>query len=476
MVQTARDTIRYCNDQAFLKPLLDRLQAAPQAVRAISRNFGWMIASRGVAAVFSLIYLAIVTRSLGVEGFGKFALITGAAQLLAHLLAFETWQIIVQYGVGHAENGEQSKLARLFRSAVVLDFISAVTGIIAATLILHYFADALGLKPTLARATLIFNIIMLLSLRTTPIGILRLRDRFDLAALADSVTPTMRLIGAVAMWIIHPTLQAFLIAWAIAELITAAFHWWMVHKTGDLKLMLEDGHQIKRIFADNPGIVRYSLTTNFSQTLFMSGKQLPLFLVGGLTGTAAAGAFRLAHQLARALTTVSQLMAKAAFPEIVRAIRSQGVSSLGAAILRSMRLALVASSIVFLLVTIFGQTLLETVGGEAFGRGYHSLLWLTAAACVDLAIVAFEPSLMAAQRAHLTFLARLVATAVMIGAAFLLEPLMGADGVAAAVFANAVAQALLLGAILFHLLRKRPEELELAVTETAPPGVVKAER
>ena len=358
-------------------------------MRAIARNFGWMIASRGVAAVFSLIYLAIVTRSLGVEGFGKFALITGAAQLLAHLLAFETWQIIVQYGVGHVENAKQSKLARLFRSAVVLDFVSAVTGILAAAVVLHFFADALGLKPTLARATLIFNIIMLLSLRTTPIGILRLRDRFDLAALADSVTPTMRLIGAVAMWIIHPTLQAFLIAWAIAELITAAVHWWLVYKIGDLKLMMRDGHGLKKVFADNPDIVRFSLTTNFSQTLFMTGKQLPLFLVGGLTGTAAAGAFRLAHQLARALTTVSQLIAKAAFPEIVRAIRSRGVGGLGKAILRSIRLTLVASSIVFILATIFGRSILELVGGEAFGRGYDSLLWLTAAACVDLAIVAF---------------------------------------------------------------------------------------
>ena len=419
------------------------------------QNFGWMLASRGLAAVFSLIYLAIITRTLGVSGFGKFALITGAAQFLTQLLAFQTWQIIIQYGVGHIENGDETRLARLFRSAVVLDVVSAIVGITASAIILHFFAEALGMTPTLARATLIFNIIMLLSLRSTPLGIMRLRDRFDFAAAADSSTPTLRLIGALAVTFIHPKLQGFLIAWAVAELLTAVAHWYGVHKLGDLRLMLRKGQHLRQVFPDNPDLVRYSLTSNFSQTLFMSVKQIPLFLVGGLTGTAAAGAFRLASQLSRSLTTLSQMIAKAAFPEIVRAVRSQGASSLGSMILRSIRIAAGVGALVFVMVIFMGQTVLETVGGEEFGRAYVTLLWLSAAACVDLAIVAFEPSIMAAQRAHLLFVARLAATGVMIGGALLLEPVMGADGIAAAVLANSISQAILLGFIIFRMMRER---------------------
>ncbi|HKX79220.1 MAG TPA: lipopolysaccharide biosynthesis protein [Novosphingobium sp.] len=438
-----------------MNAIILKLRNAPEALVSVMQNFGWMMASRGLAAVFSLIYLAIVTRSLGVEDFGAFALITGAAQLLANLLAFQTWQIIIQYGVNHIENGDRTKLARLFRSAVLLDVVSAVTGIVAAVVILHFFADALGLKPTLARATLIFNVIMLLSLRSTPLGILRLRDRFSLAAAAESATPTLRLIGAIAVGIVHPTLQAFLIAWAIAELLTAGAHWYAIHKTGDLALIRKDGQRIREVIADNPGIVRYSLTSNFSQTLFMSAKQLPLFLVGGLTGTAAAGAFRLAAQLSRSLSTVSQMVSKAAFPEIVRAVRNQGLGSLGGMIMRSVRISLVVSTLVFALVVLLGRQILEVVGGEEFGLAYYSLLWLTAAACTDLIIVAFEPSIMAAHRAHLAFLVRLVATAVMVGGALLFEPMLGAEGVAAAVFANAVVQSLLLGLVLMRLIKAR---------------------
>jgi O-antigen/teichoic acid export membrane protein len=433
--------------------LIDLWQRAPAALVLVVRSFGWMAASKGLAAVFSLIYLAIITRSLGVSGFGRFALITGSAQLLANLLAFQTWQIIVQYGVHHLENKDKVRLARLYRAAVVLDVVSAVTGIAAAATILYFFADQLGMTETLARATLVFNVIMLFSLRSTPLGIMRLHNRFSLAAAAESAMPTLRLIGAVIAWYVHPKLQGFLIAWAAAELLTAAAHWYAAYRTGDLKPMWQ-GRNVGKVLTDNPGILRYSLDTNFSQTLSMTAKQLPLFLVGGLTGAAAAGAFRLAHQLSRSLTILSQMIARAAFPEIVRAVRNRGVEGLADMVARTIRVAFVVSAVVFVIVALIGQEALTLVGGADFAQGYRSLLWLAGAACIELVVVTFEPSIVAAQRAYFAFYARLAASAVMVGGAFVLVPAMGAEGVAAAVLLNSLTQAVLMGLVLTRLVRQ----------------------
>jgi O-antigen/teichoic acid export membrane protein len=297
---------------------------------------------------------------------------------------------------------------------------------------------------------------MLISLRSTPLGILRLRDRFPLAAAADSATPTLRLIGAVAVWIVHPTLQGFLFAWAVAELLTAVAHWIAVYRIGEMPVLLRKGAGLRGVITDNPGIVRYALTTNFSQSLMMATRQLPLFLVGGLAGLAAAGAFRLAAQLSRSLTTVSQMIARAAFPEIVRAVRTSGIAGISGAIVRTVRLTMIVGVVVFLLVAILGKPFLELIGGRDFGPGYASLLWLAAAGCVDLICVVFEPSIAAANRADLAFAARVAATLVLLAGAFWLAPAMGAVGVAAAVCANALTRALLLGLVLLHLTRGDP--------------------
>lgn len=437
-----------------MKASILKLGNLPGAAKSVSKNFGWLMASRGVGAVFSLIYLAILTRELGVEDFGSFALITGAAQFLAILLTFETWQVIVQYGVHHLERDDETRLARLYRGALLIDVLSAIVGMGLAAVILYYFAEALGLKPTLARATLIFIIIMLVSLRSVPIGIMRLRNRYSLAAAAESTTPTLRLIGTVAVWFIHPTLQGFLIAWAIAEVLTAVAHWYAVSKTGDLSLMLRKGGGLRSIFADNPGIVRFAFTTSFSSSLAMSTKFLPLFLVGALTGTAAAGAFRLAAQLSRSLTILSQMIVRAAFPEIVRTVRNSGVSGMISMVKQTLRATSTVSAVVFIIVVLFGKFVLEAVGGVEFGTAYYSLVWLAGAACIDLVVVVFEPSIMAAQRAHWAFYVRLLGTGTMIGGAFLLEPMMGAEGVAAAVLGNSLTQAALLSLILVWMARK----------------------
>jgi O-antigen/teichoic acid export membrane protein len=218
------------------------------------------------------------------------------------------------------------------------------------------------------------------------------------------------------------------------------------------------GRNVGKVLTDNPGILRYSLDTNFSQTLSMTAKQLPLFLVGGLTGAASAGAFRLAHQLARSLTILAQMIARSAFPEIVRAVRSNGVAGLAEMVARTIRVAFVVSAVVFAIVVLSGQEVLSLVGGADFAQGYRSLLWLAGAACIELVVVTFEPSIVAARRAHFAFYARLVATAAMVGGAFLLVPALGAEGVAAAVLLNSLTQAVLLGLVLTRLIRQGEAE------------------
>ncbi|USU04081.1 lipopolysaccharide biosynthesis protein [Sphingomonadaceae bacterium OTU29LAMAA1] len=423
-------------------------------MRAIARNLGWMLASRGVLAVLSLVYLAIVTRTLGVNGFGRFALITGASQALATVVGFQTWQIIVRYGTQHLgaadrdpgqKDSDALRLARLFKACGLLDLASAVVGVILAAIIIRTWGEALGVRPVHARATMLFTLAQLLSIRSTPLGILRLRDRFSFAAAADSVTPVMRLVGAVGAAVFLPSVTGFLIAWGLAEVLTAAAYWAALARTGDLKLLFARGIGVRDVVVDHPGIVRFSLATNASSSLGLSSKQIPLLLVGGTVGTASAGAFRLALQLAQALTKVSQLLARAAFPEIVRAVAAGGLARVRQMIMRSFLMASVVAAFAFLIVVLFGHPVLTLMGGKEFGRAYPILLWLAAAGCVDLVTVGFEPLLLAANRIGATFIARLVGIVVLFGVSFWLSPSLGVIGIGVAVLANALIVAVMLG-------------------------------
>lgn len=431
--------------------------APPGIMRAAARNLGWLLASRGVLAVLSLFYLGIITRSLGVTGFGRFALITGASQTLATLVAFQSWQVIVQYGVGPQERGDDAALGRLFRASTLVDAGGAAVGIVLAWAILELWGEALGIGETLKRATLIYSVVQLVTIRSTPLGILRLRDKFSLAAIADSVTPLARFVGAIGVWLVHPTVQGFLVAWGAAEVLTAAAYWIMLGRRGDLRL-LRKGKGMRRLIDDNPGIVRFALSTNASSTLGLSSKQLPLLIVGAGVGPAAAGVFRLAAQIAQALAKLSQLLSRAAFPEVVRMVKAASTAQLGRMLSRLFMGSALAAVAIMALVAVAGRPVLNLVGGHDFRDAWPVLLWLAIAGCLDLATVGVDTVLTALQRAGTVFALRAVGVVILFGAAAALMPVYGTVGVAMAVAAGSAGVGLLMGLAALRLAKHGPPQ------------------
>lgn len=415
------------------------------APRAILKNLGWLLASRGTLAVLSLVYLAIATRTLGIGNFGRFALITGASQALATLVGFQTWQVVVRFGVDYVQHDDEAGLARLMRLCLLLDAGSAIAGALLAFLILHFGAEAMQVSADLAPATLAYAVVQLVTIRSTALGILRLRDRFAYAAAADTVLPLVRLVGAGAAALFMPTVIGFLLAWAAAEIATSIAYWAILARTGELGRIWRSGG-IRGRAPD--GLLHFMLTTNAASTLGLSTKQLPLLIVGGTGGVAAAGAFRLALQIAQGLTKVGQLVSRAAFPEIMRLVRTADAERVARTAVRGLGAASLGGLVVLLVIALSGHWLLHAIGGHGFKRGYAALIWLAAAGCIDLAVVGFEPILLGAGRSGSALAIRGLAVALQIAVTVTLLPLLHATAAAIGVFvASASAALLLVGAV-----------------------------
>lgn len=421
------------------------------AWRAVGKNLGWMLASRGVLAVLSLFYLGIITRSLGVAGFGRFALVAGAAQALSTLVAFQSWQVVVQFGIGAAQADDEEALGRLFRGSLILDLSSAIIGAGLAAIILIIWSDQFGIGPTLQRAALIYAIVQVVTIRSTPLGILRLSDRFSYAALAESMTPVARFVGAWVVLLVHPTVQGYLAAWGAAEVLTAVTYWILARKVGGWRL-IRHGRGMKRLLAEHPGLLRFAVSTNASSTLGLASKQLPLLVVGAALGPAAAGTFRLASQIAQSLAKLSQLVARAAFPEVVRAVRQAEDDTVRRILSRTLMASAVTGTVIMVLVGVAGDPVLRLIGGRGFGHTFPVLMGMAAAGCIDLATVGLDTVMTARGRAGTVFIVRATAVVSTFAAAVWLVPQFYAFGMALAVVAGSVTAAMLLAAVTWRSL------------------------
>lgn len=411
--------------------------------KALVRNLGWLLASNGLMAALSLIYVGILTRTLGLADFGRFALISGAVQLLAVLVGFETWKVIVQYGLRHEGAGNHTTFARLLKASLRAEIFGAAVGItIVATVLLA--SPARGLEPKLLPYVALFAAAQLLAFRSTPIGVLRLKDRYGRGAIADSAQPLGRLGMTLAMLFFWPSIEGFLIGYAVAEIATSLACWTLALRISDVPELRRTRYDRRAVFAENPGLMASLWSTNLQASLSLCSRQVPLFIVGAYSGAASAGAFRLALQLANALSKLATLVMRAAFPEIMRAVSGVRGERFRSLVVRIALAGVAGAALCFLTVILFGKQLLTLVGGSDFDVAYVFLIWLASAAAIEVAAAAFEPILFSLHRAATIIVARAAAFMLQLGALAVLVPTLGAVGASMSVLTGALLVAIFL--------------------------------
>ena len=398
-----------------------------------------MLGGKGVGAVLSTVYLALATRSLGLEGFGQFALVVGLGQGVAGFASFQSWQIVVRYGMQHLHAGRGDALDRLVRFSAVLDIASGVFGALLAAGGMLVIGPHLGWSHAFTLQALAICAVLVLAIHSTPIGVLRLHDRFADATIAESLTPVVRFIGAVIVWLTSPTVINFLVVWSVAEVVTAAAYWWLAGRQQAIDLHDRAWARWRTIAEENGGILGYAVTTNLASSLALGGKQLAVLVVGLLATPAAAGGYRVAQQLSQAMNKLSATLSRAIFPELMRShAGAEKSGDFDRLLKRTQRLAVIAGATVIALILLAGRPLLGLIAGHQFLPVYPALLVLGTAAAIDFAAVGYEPALVARGRATLALKLRAVSTATMLALMVVLTREMQALGAAVAVLASSV--------------------------------------
>ena len=432
--------------------------------RGIIRNTGWLLAGKIVGAVLSLIYLGIATRALGPAGFGQFVLILGTGQAVATLVSFESWQLLLRFGMERLHSKKTDDLGHLIAFCIVLDLVAAAFGAVLAMLGVAVLGPRFGWSIATQKEALAFCLVLLVCIRSASIGVLRLHDRFGAAAFAETVTPIIRFIGAMVVVAIGPSVNGLLIAWAIAELATAAVHWGLAIATVRPRLAWWRWSHLRRVPAENPGLWHYAATTNIASTLGIVGKQFAVLFVGASVSPAAAGGYRIAHQLGQALANISDMLSRATFSELMRIRAGRTAGELVRMFRSASLLAMVTAVIMIAILLILGRPLLTLLAGEHYGSVYPLVLLLGIAAALDACGVSFEPALLATGRVSLALRLRIISTAFLFVALWVLLERAGIIGAAWATFFASLLALILLGAASWRAVHQPPPRID----QTAP--------
>ncbi|MBU0670445.1 MAG: lipopolysaccharide biosynthesis protein [Alphaproteobacteria bacterium] len=380
-------------------------------------NIGWLLGGRGVNAVLSLVYLALATRTLGLDGFGYFALVVALGQTVTGLANFQTWQFVVRWGSGEDGPGEATGFA------IALDLISVALGAALAAALVWSAQFWLPLPDDLLWVAFGYCLVSLLSIRTTPLGLLRLRFAYGAATAAEAVQPVVRALGAVLAVLFMPSVLGFVIAWAAAEVAVAVTLWVVAGLREKIDLSCIS---LTRIPRAHPGAWRFVWATNLSGSLNVGGKQVLILLVGAIGGEGFAGGFRVASQLGQALVQLAQTVSKAIYPELVHAADAAHEMAR-----RMANIALIGGVLAVTVAVLFGRQGLALVAGPEFGVVYWAMVILAIAGAIELVGASLESLLVSAGRAGTAFVVRAGPTVLSL---LLLDTAMGWNGLKGAAF------------------------------------------
>ena len=386
-------------------------------MQRLIRNIGWLLTGRGVNAVLSIVYLALATRTLGLDGFGYFAIILALGQTVTGLANFQTWQFVVRWGA------EEDGPADATGFAIALDMLSVGLGLVLAAVLVSTAPMWLPLPADLLPIAFGYCVVSLLAIRTTPTGLLRLRFAYARATAAETVQPIVRAVGAGLAATAMPTVSGFVFAWAAAEIAVAVALWIAAGRMERIDLTRIS---LKHIPAAHPGAWRFVWSTNMSGSLNVGAKQVLILLIGAIGGETAAGGFRVASQLGQALVSLAQAVSKAIYPELVHAQDTAHDMAR-----RMANIALVAGVLAVLITLFFGRWALDAIAGEEFGVVYWAMVILAIAGAIELVGASLESLLVSAGRAGTAFVMRAGPTLLSL---ILLDVAMGWNGLKGAAF------------------------------------------
>ena len=361
-------------------------------LRRIFRNAGTLLGGKAVSAVLALASLAVTARGLGPELFGMLVLIHTYAKLIGGLTKFQSWQAVIRYGAAALERGAPAEVQGLIKFTALLDIASALVGVVLAVALAPVVGPWFGLGDDTVSLAMAYSVLILFTAKATPVGILRLFDRFKVIAVQTTFSPAVSLAGAAMAWASGGGLGAFLLVWFVAGAVDGVslglLGWREAGRQGLLRGM---NLSVAGLTAPHGGIWRFVWSANLYTSLNAASSHLVTLGVGWLLGPSAAGLFKIASQFASVLVVPATLLRRSIYPELAKLTAQGSARAVRRIVARAGAVAGALAVAAVVVLAAIGGPLISLTVGDAYLGAYGVLVVVAAATAISIFGVALDP-------------------------------------------------------------------------------------
>lgn len=446
----------------------------------IAKNTGMLFGGKLTGALIGLLVLFILGNVLSPAEFGGLLLLHAYAASFAGLASFNSWQTVVNYGVGPFGRKDWPALQKLIRFAMALDGIGASFAALSAVLIMPFAYRAIGIPEGYLFPSILYCALIVFNQTSASTGFLRLSDRFDLLSAHSLVMPVSRLVGVSVCAIMGAGLVGYIAVWFAASFLSYITLPLMALKE------LASRNLVRGLFigerwlkAPEPGMWRFAMFSNFDSTVKTASEHLPTLLAGTIFGPGAAAVYRISRQIADLFARSVSQFDRVVHPEIARLLNDGEGRRVTRLAVRSSLVLMTMGLVIAGLLAASGADILSSLLGDGYGGAASLVVLLLLAATTVAAAMPFHPILYACRRPALALIARLCGIGLFV---VLVPVLAGAAGLESLGWAAIAGEALALALVLFLALQNlqplsgQSSESALQTAETSDSSAIPEDR
>lgn len=403
---------------------------APKGVgKRIAKNTGMLFGGKTVATVLNLLVLAVSARALSLDTLGSLFLLHAYVMTISGIASFKSWQALIKYGAEPVANGEIGRFQNLMRFTIGLDVIAALAATIVSVALFPLVRGPMGLSEDLLVPGMVYAGLSALKLRSTPLGVMRLFDRFDLISLQSLIVPVIRLVGATIGLVTGAGLLWFIIVWFAANAVSYLFMPILgIRELAKRGLLTGLFRRPPTLRQPQKGLWRFVWISNLDATIGLVDTHVATLLSGGLLGAGFAATFKIARDISDVLAKSAQLLDKAMYPELVRMTLAGETGRVSRLIVRSSAIMLLIGVVAGALVYFAGPGFFASVLDSEYAGIAPIATALMIAAALYAATAPLYPALYALGEPGRATLARAVSVIAIVLLFFVLVELFGEQG------------------------------------------------
>lgn len=369
-----------------------------QEKKDLFKNASWLFCGGTARAVLAGLETIILARFLGLEMFGVFSIIVAYVKLLNNFFDFRVWETTVKYVGEYWENREAEKTKSIIKFSYTIDL---VTGLVAfcisvalAKVANEYF---IGSEHGFIYIVIYSVSLLVSTANTTSDSILRVFSRFRSIAFTNSFEIFIRVIMVAIVLLAGYSIKGVLVAYVLANIagfITRQVIVNEILRTNELEGWIYSGFGIIRERLRE--ISWFLLNTSFMGTLKMANESyLALLALGYFTGKDAAGLYKVARSIVKAMARFVDPVYETIYPKLVSLKEQRSLDRFTEIMKYSLSTMMKFAVPVALLVVIFAEFIIDLFFGAQYLPASNTMRVLTIAIVINHLTFWINPALLA---------------------------------------------------------------------------------